>query len=171
MIHQNALFVEQANIVPAFVPVNLSAAANNGDYVSMKNYGRCVIVFFAGAGTAGDDPTLTVQQATAVAGTSAKALNFTRIDTKQGADLAAVGVFTTVTQAAGNTYTDATSAEVQKLWVIEIKAEDLDTANGFDCINASVADADPDGTNAQLGCILYILHGSRYMPPGSAIVD
>lgn len=168
MIHPNALFVEQAQICSMFVPVNLATAANTGDWFSMKGFDRCTFIFFAGAGTAGDDPTITLQQATAVAGTSAKALNFTRIDTKQGADLTAVGAYTTVTQAAANTYTDATSAEVQKIWVVEVKGEDLDADNGFDCVQASISDI---GANSQIGCGLAILWASRFSPPGSAIAD
>lgn len=168
MIRSNALFVEQAQIVAGFVPVNLATAANAGDWVSMKGFSRCTVVFFAAAGTAGDDPTLTIEQATAVAGTGNKALNFTRLDVKQGADLAAIGAFTAVTQSAANTYTEATSAEAQKIWVVDIKADDLDADNGFDCIQASISDV---GSNAQLGCLLYILWGARYMPPGSAIAD
>ena len=122
------------------------------------------------AGTAGDDPTITLVQAQDVAATGEKPLNFTRIDTKQGADLTAVGTFTTVIQAAANTYTDATSAEVQAIWVIDIKSEDLDVDNGFDCIKASVSDV---GTNAQLGCLLYIGHDPRLVaaPLASAIAN
>jgi len=162
------LFTEQAQLVAGFVPVNLATAANSGDYVSLKNYRHVAIVFFKGEGTAGDDPTLTVQQASAVAGTGAKALNFTTVYTKQGADLAAVGGFTKVTQTAGNTYTDATSAEVQAIWVVEFNAEDLDSEGGFDCVTASVADV---GTNAQIGALLYILSEPRFTPPPSAIVN
>jgi hypothetical protein len=168
MIHTNALFVEQAQIVPAFVPVNLATAANPGDWVSMKGFARCTIIFVAGAGTAPDDATITVSQATAVAGTGSKALTFTRIDVKQGADLAAIGDFTTVTQAAATSYTSDTSAETQNLWVIDIRAEELDENNGFDCVQASIGDV---GTAAKIGTVLYILWGSRYMPPGSAIAD
>lgn len=164
----NALLVEEAQIVVGFIPINMATGANAGDWVSMKGYDRCTIIFLAGAGTAGQDPTLTLQQATAVAGTGAKNLNFTRIDKKQGADLAAVGTFTTVTQAAGTSYTDDTSAEVQKLWVVEVKSDDLDVDNGFDCVQASVTDI---GTNSQIGTLLYILRGPRFAPPGSAIAD
>jgi hypothetical protein len=164
----NARFAEQAQIISGFVPVNLATAANAGDWVSMKQFQRLVILFFAAAGTAGDDPTLTVEQASAVAGTGAKALTFTRIDTWQGADLTAVGTPTTVAQTAANTYTDATSAEVQKIWVVEIDAADLDVDNGFDCVRGSIADV---GTNAQIGCLLYLGLYSRYAPPASAIVD
>jgi len=163
----NALLAEQMQIVSAFVPVDLGAAANNGDWVSLKNYARCSIVLFKAAGTAGDDPILTVRQASDVSGTGAKALNFTRIDAKVGTQTG-IGAFTAVTQAAANTYTDATSAEAQGLFVIDIKSEDLDVANGFDCVQFQVPDI---GSNAQLGCALYLLWGSRYNPPLSAIVD
>lgn len=165
----NALLVEQMQLVPAFGPVDMSAAANNGDWVSMKNYERCAIVVFKAAGTAGDDPTITVQQATAVAGTGAKPLNFTRVDQKTGT-LASVGQFTTVTQAAANTYTDDTHAEIAALYVIDIKAEDLDVDNGYDCVQVSIADV---GTNAQLGAALYLLWPARHasQPLPSAIAD
>lgn len=167
----NQHILEKIQVVSAFVPLALTTA-RTGDYVSLKGYGRCAVVFFAAAGTAGDDPTITVTQAQNVAGSgTVKALNFTRIDTKQGADLTAVGTFTTVTQAAGNTYTDLTSAEVQKIWVIDIKAEDLDIDGGFDCLKVAISDV---GTNAQLGCGLYLLHEPRHNVNGvlpSAIVD
>lgn len=165
---KNAHFCELFNLACGFVPVSLATAANPGDWVSMKSYERMAVIFFAAAGTAGDDPTLTLEQATAVAGTSAKAMNFTRIDTKQGADLLAVADYTTVTQAAANTYTDATSAEVQKIWIVEVKAEDLDVDNGFDCIRASISDI---GANEQLGCLLYMGRGARYSPPLTVITD
>jgi hypothetical protein len=163
----NALLAEQMQIVSAFVPVDLGAAANNGDWVSLKNYARCSIVLFKAAGTAGDDPILTLRQASDVSGTGAKALNFTRIDAKVGTQTG-IGAFTAVTQAAANTYTDAVSAEAQGIFVIDIKSEDLDVANGFDCVQFQVPDI---GSNAQLGCALYLLWGSRYNPPLSAIVD
>ena len=165
----NNLLVEEMQIVPAIVPVDMSAAANNGDWVSMKYWDRCTIVFFKGAGTAGDDPVLTLRQATSVGAAGAKELNFTRVDYKQGT-LTSVGTYTTATQAAANTYTDLTSAEVTGLYVIEVKAEDLDVTNGFDCIQFQVPDI---GTNAQIGCALYLLRGARYgsVPLPSAIID
>jgi hypothetical protein len=166
----NQHFLEKNQVAAGFVPLALTTA-RTGDYVSMKNYGRCAIVFFKAAGTAGDDPTITLTQAKDVGGTDGTtALNFTRIDVKQGADLAAVGAFTTVTQAAANTYTDLTSAEAQAIWVIDVKAEDLDVANGFDCIKAAISDV---GTNAQLGTLMYFLHEPRFASATlpSAIID
>jgi hypothetical protein len=161
--------LDRAQIVAGFVPVDMQTAANNGDWVSLKNYNHATIVLFKAAGTAGDDPTITVQQATDVAGTGAKGLNFTRVFTKQGAQTG-IGTFTEVTQSAASTYTHTDGAENQALWVIEIDGPDLDVNGGFDCIRANVADV---GGNAQLGCLLYILTEPRYgqstMP--SAIVD
>lgn len=163
------MLTEKIQIVSAIVPVDLSAAANNGDWVSLKNFRRCLVVFHGAAGTAGQDPVITMQQATAVDGTGAKALNFTRIDAKVGT-LTAVGVFTKVTQTAANTYTDAVSAEAQKIMCIDIGPEDLDLANGFDCIQLSIPDV---GAAAQLGSALYLLYDARYAQEvlPSAIVD
>jgi len=135
----NSLLVERTQICAAFGPVDLSAAANNGDWVSLKDFDSCAVIFFKAAGTAGDDPTLTLRQATDVSG-----------------------------QAAANTYLDLTSAENAGIYLIEVRADELDVANGFDCVQFSVADV---GTNAQLGAALYLLRGSRYAPPLSAIVD
>ncbi len=168
MDDKNKLGAELMQVCCGFVPVNLATAANPGDWMSMKNYERCTIVFFGAAGTAGDDPTLTLEQATTVSGGSAKALNFTRIDMKQGSDLYTIGDYTTVTQAAANTYVHTDGAENQKIWLVDVKAEDLDVDNGFDCIRASISDV---GTNAQLACLLYLMRGPRHSPPLSAIAN
>ncbi|MFA7279807.1 MAG: hypothetical protein WC100_06905 [Sterolibacterium sp.] len=158
----NQHFLEKTQIAQGFLPVNMQTGANAGDWVSMKNYGRLAIVFFKAAGTAGDDPTITIEQSTNVGGSpaDAKELKFTRVDKKQAAtNLLAVAQFTTVTQAAGNTFTHADLAEQAAIIVIDIKAEDLDIDGGFDCVRASVADI---GTNAQLGCLMYFLHEPRF---------
>jgi hypothetical protein len=124
----------------------------------MKNYGRCTIVFFKAAGSASEDPTITVEQATSIAPSSAKALTFTTLYTKQGT-LTSVGTWTKVTQSAAGTYTNATASENQAIWVIDILAEDLDVDNGFDCLRVTIADA---GSTNQLGAVLYILSEPRY---------
>lgn len=154
--------IDNHQLAIGFVPVNMAAAANPGDYVSLKNYNHVAVVFVKAAGAAGEDPVLTIQQAQDVAGTGAKALNFTEINVKQGADLQAIGTFTKVTQAAANTYTEATSGEAQAIWVVEFDAEDLDVDGGFDCITASVADV---GVTAQNGTVLFILSEPRYSGP------
>lgn len=161
------------DIVPGVVPVDLQGA-QTGDYVSLKNHQGALVVFFKGAGTAGDDPTLEIQQATSVAAGSAKDLNgFITIYKKQGAALTGVGSWTKVTQTADEDFVgDATSAEEQGLYAAWIPADLLDVDNGFDCIQVNVKDV---GNNAQLGCVLYILCGLRYQDApeslASAIVD
>jgi len=164
-----ANLVQKTQIVSGFVPVDLQTA-QSGDWVSMKNHNHLTVVFFKGAGTAGDDPTITMAQATVVAGTDTKALTFTDIWYKQNTVLTAESTFTHTTQTAAATYTDTTSAEDCAIWVLEFDAEDLDAVNNFDCVQASIGDV---GSNAQLGCILYILSEPRYASDGSleAIAD
>lgn len=164
----NAKFWEMVNVCSGFVPVDMQAAANNGDWVNLANYAKLVIVLFKAAGTAGDDPTLTIKQATDASGTGAKALNFTKAAIKQGT-LTAVADYTAISQAAGNTYTNDTLAESQAILIVDIDNKDLDVANGFKFVQASVADV---GGNAQLGCCLYFLIDARYagasLPSGIA---
>jgi hypothetical protein len=161
------------DIVPGVVPVDLQTA-QTGDYVSLKGCEGAVVVFFKGAGTAADDPTLELQQATTVAGGSAKdLLGFKEIYKKQGAALTAVGTWTKVTQTADEDFVgDATSAEEQGLYASWIPAALLDVDNGFDCLQCNVKDV---GGNAQLGCVWYILFKLRYQRAPedalSAIVD
>jgi len=143
-MYLNNLFVEAAQVVVAFPPVDTQSGANNGDWVSMKNFDRLTVLFIKAAGVAGDDPVLTMKQATDVSGSGAKALNFTRVDSKVGVQTG-IGSFTTNTQAAGNTYTDTVSAEAQGLFAIEIQASDLDVSNGFDCVQFSVPDTGSAG--------------------------
>jgi hypothetical protein len=175
----NQLLVEKAQIAQGFLPVAMNAGAPVVDWVSLKEYGRCSVVFFKAVGTAGDDPTITLLQAQDVSGTGSKALTINRVDKKQAAtNLLAVGQFTTSTPAApathdtftANTWTNSDLAEQAAIVVIEVKAEDLDVNNGFDCVTITIADV---GTNAQLGCALFLMHEPRdqTVPLPSAIVD
>lgn len=159
-----ARMIERVQIVAGFGPVDMQTAANNGDWVSMKLFHRLLILLHKAVGTAGDDPIITLKQATDVAGTGAKALNFTEIFVKLGT-LANIAQFTRVTQAAANTYVDAVSAEAAAIFAIEVQSSDLDVANGFDCVQLSVPDV---GGNAQLGSALYLLYEPRYASGGVA---
>lgn len=170
-MNPNVDFAEQVQVVSGFLPVDMSSGANNGDWVSLKGYERCTVIFFKNAGSGGDDPTITLNQATAVAGSGSKALSvIDKVYVKQDTVLTGVGQFTVNTQTAANTYTDDTSAEDAAIWVIDIQAEELDVENGFDCIQATVADV---GTNAQIGAVLYLLWPARYgqQQLDSAIAD
>lgn len=145
-------------LIPGFVPVNMATAANTGLRVKLDDCERLAIVLFKGAGSAGEDPTITVLQANAASAGTTKALNFTRIRTKELATLLTTTAETVTDQAAGNTYTNTDWAELQALTVIEVKAEDLDRTNGYYWVLASVADV---GSGSQIGGLLYIKGGKR----------
>lgn len=172
---------EQFNFCQGFLPVAMNTATNTGDVISLKGYEGCLIILYKAVGTAGDDPTITVLQGTDVAFGTNKALGFTRVDKKQAAtNLLSTGTYTksTSSSAASNdtfntangTWTNSDLAEQAAIVTIDVKSSDLDAANGYDCIRASVADV---GTNAQLGCMLYMLYNPRYAKETlpSAIVD
>lgn len=148
---------EVIDIVPMLEPINLGSARSS-DVISLKNSGGGLLVFYKAAGSASEDPTVTVLQCTSVAASSAKALTFTRLYTKQGT-LSSVGTWTTVDQSAANTYTNTTASENGALWVIPITADMLDVDNGFDCIQVTIADA---GSVNQLGALLWIAGELRY---------
>ncbi len=147
------------DIIPAILPLDLQTA-RDGDWVSLKNASGVTIVVHKGAGTAGDDPVISFQQASDVAGTGAKDLStIAEIFSKQGT-LTSVGSWTRTTQAAGASYTgDGTSAESEAVYAFYVSADQLDVDNGFDCLRVRIADV---GSNAQLGSALYLLHGLSY---------
>lgn len=148
-------FLETHQLIAGFVPVDMQTAANNGDWVSLVNYNRVVCVLFKAAGTAGDDPIFTLQQAQDAGGTGAANLNFTTIYKKVGVQTGING-WTVVTQAAGNTYTDTDSAEAQAIIAVEIDAPML--ADGFTHVRLTIPDT---GGNAQLGCAFYLMSEPR----------
>lgn len=148
-------------------PIIGALATTNGDcdYVSLKGHERCTIVIAVDNATTVTGCAITLKQATAVAGTSEKALAFTKMWANTDTGASDTLVETAVTS---NTFTTDTTDNKNLLYVIEVKAEDLDVANGFDCIRV-------DGllmANA-VGFVQYILHGSRYASPiaVSAITD
>lgn len=165
----SSLILERFQIVEGFPAVDLATGANSGDWISLKHAKRVAVVFTSGVGTAGDDPTLTIQQATAVAGTSAKALNIPTASafSKQAAtNLAAVASWSTAATISTNTLTNDTSAEQSALWVVEFTPDELDADNGFDCIRATVADI---GTNTQPGYLFYLIELKEQRSPANAV--
>jgi len=151
--------IEMVNIVQCFTPVDLQSGTNTGDWVSLKHYTGVLCVFHSAVGTATDDPDLTLEQATAVAGTGAKALNIVDIYTKSGATTNPNGVWTrTADNDDLGTFTDLTSAEVEFIAAIDIQTDQLDLSAGFDCVRLTCSNV---GGNAQLGSALYFMYGPR----------
>jgi hypothetical protein len=153
----NHEFLEIADIIPAFSPTDMHTSANNGQWVDLKFVGRLLCVLLKAAGTAGDDPVITLKQATNSAGANAKSLSFTRARTKIGA-FGTTPQWTIATQTAANTYTP-TSAASPALIAVEIQQTDLDLNNGFSFVQLSIPIT---GSNSQLGTAFYIAYGVRY---------
>lgn len=166
----SSVFVEGCNIVPAFSGVVADTDTNQtGDYVSLANYGKVGVLFVKAAGTNTDIPTLTVYQATTVAGAGAKVA--TVVDTiwkKQTATtLTATATFTKSTQTLASTVVgDATSDTDTMVLYFEIKASDLDVDNGFDCLRVDVANAASAGS--QYATLLYLMLDPKY-PQATAL--
>jgi hypothetical protein len=145
------------DISTGFSPVDMSSAANTGKRVSLRDAGGVTIVLFKGAGTAGQDPALTLKQHTAAtSGTSANLVAIDHYYLKAETALDGDETWTKVTQTAAATISDpggaGTSAEEEQIVVIEVDARAL--SDGYSYVSLDVADV---GANAQLGGVLYLL--------------
>lgn len=155
------LMVQEQKLLWAVEPKNYTGAAATKKWASLKLYGHLTIVIQTGA-WAGGTAAVTVEQATAVAGTGAKALSIAKV----WHDEATSGTLVEEV-VASNTFNLDTA---NKIYVIEIDASELDVANGFDCV--SVAIASP-GANADFYGVIYVLSEAAYQSATlpSALVD
>lgn len=154
---------DKCRIVMGAPPALLASTAGAGDYVSMKGYKKLTIVIAILNATTVTGGVVTLSQATAVAGTSAKALSFSAV--LRNIDCAAADALASAA-VTSDTFTTSTVNSKQLLYVIDIDATQLDQANGFDCVTCTVA-----SSVASAGCILYFLHPMRYSTQTSAITD
>lgn len=138
-------------------PAALTSTAGDGDYVSLKNFRRLTILISVLNGSTVTGGAITLIQAKEVAGSTTKALSFTKafrnIDCAAGDTLAEFTV-------SGDTFTTDTTNSKQLLYVIEIDASMLDIDGGYECLrvdSASMANA--------VGTVVYLLHDARTNPP------
>jgi hypothetical protein len=159
----NLRLTEAAKVVTGLAPI--APSTSTPDYVSLKNYQRCAVVISAANAATVVGSAITLHQATAVAGTGEKALAFDKVF--QNIDTGAADALPE-TAVTNSTFTTDNTNNKNLLYVIDVKAEDLDIDGGFDCLRAGTANA----TNTVLS-VLYILYGSRFSrpEPPSAIVD
>lgn len=157
----NALLSEQVKFVEGLLGVVPSTSTP--DYVSLKNYERLAVIILAKNATTVTGSAITLKQATAVAGTSEKALAFTTY--YANADTGAADVLTATT-ASNNTFTTQNVNSKNAMYIIEVKAEDLDVNNGFDCVRAGTGDA-----TAATITVLYALFGAKFPTTTAAITD
>ena len=154
--------VEQAKIIQAITPQ--AGAAITGDYISLKNAEMAYIVVHMAQGAA-DICTITIEQATDVAGTGHKVItNVVPI----WSNLDCVASDTLVRRTDAVNY--ALDAGIKnKVVVFQIDPSSLDVAGNFDCITVITSASNA----ANITSALYILTGLKYAgaTPPSAIVD
>lgn len=130
--------------------------AQTGKRINMANVKSVDIVFIKGAGTAEDDPTVTLQSHTlAASGVSTDLPVIAEYFRKSETTLDGDEVWTKVTQTAAATVVGgATSAEEEQLIVINVRADQMPVADNWLSLNI----ADTGVAGAQLGTVLYIIH-------------
>lgn len=148
-------------------PSDIHAGAVTGKRVSMKLVDSIDIVLVKAAGTAGDDPTVTLRASTAASGGSTADLaTISAYHLKDGATLAGTEKWAKLTQSAAATIADpggaGTSAEHQQLCVIHVRAEDMPIDKRYLSLNIAQV-----STAAQVAAVLYILHPQRKDQPAS----
>lgn len=153
----NARLDEHVATIVAGAGLLLTSTLGDTLYVSLKGYRKIQIVISIADGTTVTGSTITLKQAQAIAGTGEKPLGFTRM--LANVDYGASKVMAE-TAVVANTFTTQTVNSKDSLYIIEIDAEDLDVANGFDCIRV---DGTGHAATASRGCVvLYNLFGARY---------
>lgn len=157
-------FPEEAKTHVALAPA-ADAAGRNGKWVSLKNAHKLYVVVSINQGNAAT-VALTLEQATAVAGTGGKAVT-ALVPIWANQDAAADDTLVRQADAASFT-TDAALKE--KLVVFEIIPQKaLDLANGYDCLRVVTGASNV----ANITAALYVATPLRYAgdPPPSMIVD
>jgi len=134
---------------------NTSVSTVTPDYVSLKNYQHVTAIITLTTDTSCAAGAITLKQATAVAGTSEKALGFdyqwANTDTGAAETL-------TKTAVTSDTFNSAGVDSKQELYVIEVDTDTLDVDNSFDCFRVALADM----TNT-VATVTYVLSQPRYI--------
>lgn len=138
-------------------------SSSTPDIVSLKNYERVQILILVKNATTVTGSAITLKQSTSVAAAGEKALSFTAA--KRNIDVAAGDTLSDFTVSSDTFTTDSTNSK-DLMYVIDVKAEDLDVNNGFDCLRAGTANA-----TAATVTVLYLLYGPKYSIVPSAIID
>lgn len=143
----SAKLIEQLHPIVVAVPIDTTGAAVASDWVHLKNHRRALVVIMQGA-WAGGTPAVTLEQATAAAGTGNKALDLEEY--WQGTAL--TDDIYARTAVVSDTFNLPATANTVTL--IEVHAQDLDVNNGFDWFSVKIASP---GANADLISVLIIL--------------
>lgn len=148
---------EQVVVIQAAADLLLTTTVGDTKYVSLKNFRKIEIEIGIANGTTVTGSTITLKQATAVAGTNEKALAFTRMLANVDTGASQTMVETAVTN---NTFVTDTTNSKNLLYIIDVDADSLDVANGFDCIR--VDGTGHAATSSRGVQVTYRLYGKRY---------
>jgi hypothetical protein len=153
---------QSAKLIEAITPQ--AGGAITGDYVSCKTAGRVFVVVHVNQAAA-NTIAITIEQASAVAGTGSKAITNT-VPIWVCESCAASDAL--VAQTAAVSYT-TTAGTTHKLIVFEVDPTTLDKANGFDCLVVKTGASNA----ANITSAFYLLTDVRYegATPPSAIID
>ena len=148
------------DIVESFPAVDLHTGANTGDWINVKSAWGALLLLAGGVGNSADPLVVTFQQAKDNAGGSAKALNisttanFHAWKKEAATNLTAIAAWSDASAGVStDTYTTG-AGNLDKLGAIFIDMSELDVNNGFNHIQATVAQA---ATASQPGACLWIL--------------
>ncbi len=158
------LSVENLHFVDAIAPTPTPLGLE--DAISMKTWDRVAIVIKVKNATTVTGSAVTLKQSTLVDLTGEKALAFATMYANE--DTAANDTLVKTTVTSDTFTTDATNSK-NLLYVIEVKASDLDVENDFDVLRLDMTDPTAADVDA-----LYLGYRGRYqggLPRVSAITD
>ncbi len=165
MMSPNALLTEQAKLVAALGPILPSSSTPV--YVSLKNYEKVTILIQIVNATTVTGSAITVKQATDVSNSLSDEKPVAFATARRNIDTDASDELDDFTVSSNTFTTDVTNSK-KLMYVIEIKADDLDVNNGFDCIRLGTGTAVALDLSATY--ILWPAKFGKTVPP-SAIVD
>lgn len=143
--------VQNTQIVQGLAPLSVSSVTP--DYVSLKNYQHLTAIISLTCSTGVAACAVTLKQATAVAGTSEKALGFSWVWKNENITAETL----TKTAVTSNTFSSTANVN-EKLFVIEVDTDTLDVDNSFDCVRVALADA-----AATVASVVYVLSQPRFI--------
>lgn len=154
--------VDNNAFVHAFKEAVPSSAAPT--YISMRGYDHVTVLISYKNATTVTGAAITLNQATAVAGTSAKTLAFTTMFAvvDDGSN-----VIPTQTAVVSNTFTTDNTNSKNGWYIIEVDAVTLDQANSFDCLQVGIGNA----TAATIGAWYIMGNFPRYAGGYDSLVN
>jgi hypothetical protein len=144
------------NVAKVISPVDLASGAQTGTRVHLKDCSGVAFIYVAGAGTAGEDVDLDVQEHSAASGGTSRDLDVvTRWFSKREATLDNDEVWVKHTQtAASEVDLGDDEGENEVIAVIEVSTKSL--SDGYEWVSVNTTDA--GATAGKLGCVIAITY-------------